>query len=138
MNGYIQVFFLDKERGFKFNQAAVFEFWRKVPFFHSTEASTIYAYFYAGLVGNCVVKNEQTDFTFEEVCEGVDDLYLTEEGRKILSDVSLAFSETERYKQALQNMQDKVRTMLEEKGETGQSEEDKKKEVNQLNTTSSP
>lgn len=138
MNGYIQVFFLGKERGFKFNQAAVFEFWRKVPFFNSTEASTIYAYFYAGLVGNCVVKNEQTDFTFEEVCEGVDDLYLTEEGRKILSDVSLAFSETERYKQALQNMQQKIRTIIEEKGATSDSEKDKKKEKKKLSSTSSP
>lgn len=71
---YIQVEFLGKLRGFKFNQAALVEMQLKIG--KKTTNAVVYSYaiIWGGLIGNCIVKNEEEDFTYEQVCDAADKL----------------------------------------------------------------
>lgn len=68
---YVKIEIGGKERGLKFNQLANVEYLTIVdgktnPMIHS------YALIYAGLYSNCIVKREEPDFSFEDVCEWCD------------------------------------------------------------------
>lgn len=107
---YIQVKDLGgKDRGLKFNQGACDIFYQRINH-EEVNASSIYATFYAGLIGNCIVKGEQADFNMEDVCEWVDQMY--EGGRKEeIAKVCDAFAETTAYKTRLLELQERIRSL---------------------------
>ncbi len=69
---YIQIEIGGKERGLKFNQLAI----EIIASYNdgATTSSFMYAMYYGGLRGNSYVKREETDYTFEQVCDWVDEL----------------------------------------------------------------
>jgi len=70
---YVQIEIGGKLRGWKVNQMTL-EIWSKKTNLESETVSSNYAAVYAGLISNCYVKNEEPDFTFEDVCDWVDSL----------------------------------------------------------------
>lgn len=70
---YIQVEIGGKLRGLKFNQYAHIIIQEKLdPEFPAASINT--ALFYGGLKGNCYAKNENPEFTFEDVCDWLEEL----------------------------------------------------------------
>ena len=70
---YIKILIGGKERGLKFNQMAVVVMAQKADI-ENYAATAGYAMVYAGLKANCFVKSEECDFTFEQVCDWVENL----------------------------------------------------------------
>jgi len=88
---YIQINIGGKERGLKFNQLAI-----EIIGTHNdseTTSSFMYAMYYGGLRGNSYVKREDPDYTFEQVCEWVDNLHdkanVNEQVVKVMSETNL-------------------------------------------------
>lgn len=106
---YIEVTLGGKVRGLKFNTFALEAYADKVNF-QAVGATAIYGAFYAGLCGNCYVKDVDPDFTFEQVCDWVDEVYATD--KKTIEKVCNLFADTQVYKSWLQDFQEKVRTIL--------------------------
>lgn len=106
---YIQVNIGGKDRGLKFNQMALEVFNKNIDD-KAPMSSSIYATFYAGLVGNCYVKKEEPDFTFEDVTDWVDEL--SETDKKKIIEVCKCFEETSFYKTWLKEFQDRINSIL--------------------------
>lgn len=70
---YIQLTIGSKIRGLKYNQMAVMVMSQHLDY-DNMAATYGYALIYAGLKANCYVKREEPDFTFEKVCEWVDEM----------------------------------------------------------------
>jgi len=69
---YIQIDLGGKLRGLKFNQLAI----EVIGTHNDTTTNTgfLYAMVYGGLRGNSYVKREEPDYTFEQVCDWVDEM----------------------------------------------------------------
>lgn len=118
---YLQIEIGGKLRGLKFNQGAVDIYLTKLNY-TEVGASTIYAAFYAGLMGNVIAKGEQSDFTYEEVTEWVDDIY--ENGKEeIIKQVDSVFTETNAYKKRLEELTAKVKELQGEVEDVKKNEE---------------
>ncbi len=91
---YIKIELGGKERGLKFNQLAL-----EVMSGLAGEVVTqnVYAMFYGGLRGNSFVKREEPDYSFENVCDWVDELYV-EKKTDLIIEVERALTETQLYK----------------------------------------
>ena len=74
---YIQMELGGKPRGLKFNQMSVVTMTKYLDF-DNVPATYGYALIYAGLVSSCYVKREEPDFTFEQVCDWVDEVSVDE------------------------------------------------------------
>lgn len=109
---YIQVNIGGKDRGLKFNQMSMEVFTKNLDE-SAPKASSIYATFYAGLLGNCYVKKEEPDFTFEDVTNWVDELYETD--KETIIKVCDAWEKTNIFREWLKEFEDKVNTILGEK-----------------------
>lgn len=105
---YIQIELGGQTRGLKFNQGANEIYWREIRLDLDTEAGEVYAIFYAGLRGNCIAKRIEADFTMENVQDWVDELYLTDEGKKVIRDVAAVFTETQQYKATFKALMDSI------------------------------
>ncbi len=105
---YIQLEIGGKLRGLKFNQLAFQIYCQKAKWEIGAEASQVYAMFYGGLVGNCVAKDVEPDFTYEQVCDWVDELYLTDEGIESIKKVDTLITATQAYKKFLADVMDKL------------------------------
>lgn len=92
---YIKVELGGKEYGLKFNQLALEIIRSKSN--PQSDIQNVYALFYGGLRGNSFVKEEEPDYTFENVCDWVDDLYLKPEAGEIIKKVSDVFTSTQMY-----------------------------------------
>jgi hypothetical protein len=69
---YLQIEIGGKKRGLKYNQLAI-----EVMAMHNdteTASAFMYALIYGGLRGNSYVKREEPDYTFEDVCDWIDNL----------------------------------------------------------------
>lgn len=109
---YIQIKNLGgKDRGLKFNQYALEVFHKHVDYEHVSNASAVYATFYAGLKGCSYVKQEEPDYTFEDVCNWVDELYASGRTEDIKA-VDKVWTETHAYRNWLQEFQSAVRAVL--------------------------
>ena len=73
MANYIQIEIGGKLRGWKVNQLTL-EIWSNKTSAEFSNSSSNYAAVYAGLVSNCYVKSEEPDFTFEDVCDWVEEM----------------------------------------------------------------
>jgi hypothetical protein len=93
---YLQIELGGKTRGLKFNQLAI-ELIAK-----NNDAETLSAYMYSvvygGLRGNSYVKREEVDYTFEDVCDWVDNLDNKEE---VMIKVSNTLAETQTFKKLI-------------------------------------
>lgn len=107
---YITINIGGKERGWKVNQMTI-ELWSKYTLNDASVSTAMYAGVYSGLVGNCYVKREEPDFTFEDVCDWVDKLNVTTEGVKVLELVKKTFEESEAYIAVLERMKKQLITM---------------------------
>ena len=83
-------------RGLKFNTGAWKIFATHVDA-NNYVASAAYAMIYAGLWANCFVKRIEPDFTFEQVCEWVDDLT-----PEVIQSVTVIFNEMTQFKELLE------------------------------------
>jgi len=92
---YIQIEIGGKLRGLKFNQMAAVIIGQKVDI-DNYQATAGYAMIWVGLKANCYVKGEEADFTFEQVCDWVDEV-----PQEVLLKVITAFQETQLYKNAV-------------------------------------
>ena len=97
---YIQIDIGGKLRGWKGNQMTVI-LMAQYSDLQNYEVTASYAMVYAGLKANCYVKREETDFTFEEVCDWVEEL---PEG--ILLDIVNMFTEIQAYKNLIKKGED--------------------------------
>ena len=106
---YIQIEIGGKLRGLKFNQLAI----EIISQYNDsqTQSGFLYSMVYGGLRGNTYVKREEPDYTFEEVCDWVDNFENKEEAVAI---ITKAMTESQVWKEVVK------------KGEEV-SEEDKKK-----------
>ncbi len=97
--GYIEVTLGGKPMGLKFNMAANDELVRRVHKHNGklSEAQMAYIVIFSGLLGNYVAKDIDMDFTFEQVTEWVDDLYVKNE-QDILVKVLEVYTTTQQYK----------------------------------------
>lgn len=101
---YIQIELKGKKRGLKFNQLAIEIFSKHLD--DTSNASMIYACIYAGLRGNSYVKREDVDYTFEDVCDWVD-----EASEEALTAASDCMASTDAWKKALSKIEDSIRLM---------------------------
>lgn len=111
---YIQVKDLGgQDRGLKFNQISLEEFTKRISVVEGQVniASTVYATFYAGLIGNVVAKREEQDFTYENVMDWVDKLY-EDKRTDVIKDVCDKWAETQTWKDWLEQFQERLRTAL--------------------------
>jgi hypothetical protein len=127
---YLQIEVGGTLRGIKFNMAAIDVFWGKVNLSGDVEftSTTIYAAFYAGLVGNCAAKGVTQDFTMEEVSEWVDDLYTKDGGKEDITKVCDALSESTQFKNRIIEINTRLKNEEEDKGV-------KKKKVSSMKST---
>lgn len=77
MNGYIQADILGKVRGLKFGMLAAQQIFTQANRLNKSlgaevDAALVPVVIYWGLFNNCYVKQEDPDFTFEQVCDWVD------------------------------------------------------------------
>lgn len=90
---YIQIDIGGKLRGLKFNQLAI-----EIISKHNTTDTTsafMYAMIYGGLIGNSYVKQEEPDYTFEQVCDWIDEL---ENKAEVISKVTEVLTSTQVWK----------------------------------------
>lgn len=101
---YIQVEIGGKLRGLKFNQLALEEFSKKLPNTGVDIPSTmlVYAEVWGGLTGCSYVKSEEIDYTFEDVCDWVDELFATDQS-EVIQKIDDTLSSTQVYKRLLEN-----------------------------------
>lgn len=103
-----------KVRGLKFTMLSLEKFEEKIPFTKKPEtAKIIYATFWAGLLGYTSAKDEEEDYTYEDVQEWVDKLYL--EGKESeIQKVCEAWAEADMFKNRIKQVEDwatKVRSL---------------------------
>lgn len=93
---YIQLNIGGQPRGLKFNKLALLEMQSKTDWARIDKTSA-YALIWGGMVGNAYVKQTEIDFTFEQVCDWVDEMA---EADILMADA--CFQTTLIYKQLLQ------------------------------------
>jgi hypothetical protein len=98
MNGYIVAEIGGKKRGIKFGMYAVTMISRRIGKFlqEGAEVTSQVAVeiLYAGLVNNCVVKEVEQDFTYENVTDWVEELWYDENGQRVIVDVINEFRQS--------------------------------------------
>lgn len=110
---YIQIEIGGKKRGLKFNQMAVLTMSKYIDY-NNLAATYGYALVYSALVANCYVKREEPDFTFEQVCDWIEDVPVDE-----MNKIRECFESTQTYK-----------TLVESISKTNDEEQTKKKPKN--------
>lgn len=98
---------IGKDRGWKVNMFTV-ETWAKEIDTDAFNSTSTYGAVYAGLLANCKVKREEPDFTYEQVCDYVDELNTTEEGIKVLNEVKAKFEESQYYIKLVKKLNDQL------------------------------
>lgn len=90
---YLQIEIGGKQRGLKFNQLAI----EIMSQYNDTGTNTgfMYAMIYGGLRGNSYVKREEPDYTFENVCDWVDEL---KDKENVIVEVTNKLQETQIWK----------------------------------------
>lgn len=91
---YIQVELGGQLRGWKVNQMTI-EIWSKLLNQDAFNSSSNYGAVYGGLVANCEAKRIEPDFTFEQVCDWVDELNLIDTGVVVMQQIKEAFEESQ-------------------------------------------
>lgn len=122
---------IGKDRGWKVNQKTI-EIWSNKVDDKAFASTSNYGAIYGGLVANCYVKEEEPDFTFEQVCDYVDELNTTPAGLALLEQVKEKFEASQYYIKILEKMEGMLKSMKEQSDEADSSTDmsaDKKKAV---------
>lgn len=102
-----------KDRGWKVNMMTI-EIWSKSIDESAFSSTSTYAGVYAGLVANCKVKQEEPDFTFEEICDYVDKMNESDEGLAVLEEVKRLFEESQYYIKLVNKLKEQVAELTED------------------------
>lgn len=106
-----------EERGIKFNMLSLEKFEEKIPFTVRPEnTKLIYATFWAGLCGYTTAKEQEQDYTYEDVQDWVDKLML-ENRQDEIEAVCNAWAESDEFKYRIKQIDDwteKVRSLVTE------------------------
>lgn len=109
-----------KDRGIKFTMLSLEKFEEKIPLTKVPEKTRlIYATVWAGLIGYSSAKDEEQDYTFEDVTDWTDKLF-TEGRQDVIKNICDAFAETEIYKNWLKeidNLTSKIHSIIDEAAE---------------------
>lgn len=87
---------IGKDRGWKVNMITV-ELWSKELMDDAFTSTSLYSAVYAGLIANCKIKKDEPDFNFEQVCDWVDKMNLTDADRLVLDEIRIKFEESQYY-----------------------------------------
>lgn len=98
---YIQIEIGGKQRGLKFNQLAI----EVIAKYNKSETQTafIYAMIYGGLMGNSYVKQEEPDYTFEQVCDWIDAM---QNKNDVIANITTVMTDTQIWKDLLKSGQE--------------------------------
>jgi hypothetical protein len=102
---YLQIEIGGKKRGLKFNQLAIELISKHND--NATQSAFLYAMIYGGLMGSTYVKQEEADYTFEEVCDWVDAL---ENKAEVITTVTNAMTETQIWKTLVKSGEEIIET----------------------------
>lgn len=120
MNLFVKNFGGKEQRGIKFTMLSLEKFEEKIPFTKKPEnAKIIYATFWAGLIGYTSAKDEDEDYTYEDVQEWVDQLFI-ENRIEDVEAVCTAWAEADMFKNRIKQVEDwaeKVRSLTVEEPE---------------------
>ena len=124
LNNKISILLGGEIRPLTFNQYALRLYWQQIEKaqLNSLQIYAMYALVWAGLNGAAFAKQLEFNISFEQVCDWVDELSLSDEGQQALYSVDLLFSENDLYKKQLGNIKDAIRLLSQ-----APDEDDKKK-----------
>lgn len=97
MNGYISIEIGGKKRGLKFGMLAVPKIGEAALKLQNDDvlsSQLAVEMFYWGMVNNCVVKQTDQDFTYEDVTNWVEEMWFDEQGQEAIKAVLKTFSES--------------------------------------------
>lgn len=94
MNGYIQIEINGKTVGLKFTMWALEKINQLRQQSSDSQFWNLTAMVYAGYLNNCRRKNEPPEFTLQDIDFFLDDCFSSEEGKKLIEDVSNCFSQS--------------------------------------------
>lgn len=109
---YIQIELGGEKRGWKVNQMTI-ELWSKMINEDAFNSSSNYSAVYAGLIANCEAKRIDPDFTYEQVCDWVDELNLTPAGLETLDKIKEAFEASQYYIRLIEKIEDELKKVQE-------------------------
>jgi hypothetical protein len=98
---YIQIEIGGKLRGLKFNQLAI----EIISQYNDsqTQSGFLYSMVYGGLRGNSYVKREEPDYSFEDVCDWIDNM---ENKEQAVIEVTNAMTESQIWKEVVKKGQE--------------------------------
>lgn len=105
---------IGEDRGWKVNMMAV-ELWTKNIDDTAFNSTSVYSATYAGLIANCKLKQKEPDFTFEQVCDWVDEINLTNDGVKVLAEIKIKFEESQYYISLVKKLNETLSELTEDK-----------------------
>lgn len=100
---------IGKDRGWKVNMMSL-EIWGRKIIDEAFNSSSAYGAVFGGLVANCWAKEEDQDFTYEQVCDWVDEINLTDEGEELLKQIRDMFEASQYYIRVLEKMKVQLNT----------------------------
>lgn len=110
---YIQIEIGGELRGWKVNQMTI-ELWSKMINEDAFNSSSNYGAVYAGLIANCEAKRIDPDFTYEQVCDWVDELNLTEKGLAVLDKIKEQFEASQYYIKLVEKIEAELASVKQE------------------------
>ena len=135
-NGLITLQIGGKQRTLKFNMRAV-EAFGEIKNAGTSVVSSSVNLIYAGLVGACYVKQEEPDFTFEDVSEWVEDLIMS--GKvDILGAADKCFSDSLAFNFFTEQAEDLKKKATQSSGQTSTPTPGEQSDLSPESTTNSP
>lgn len=101
-----------KERKLKINMPALEEFALRIHYANQSQIKLNIVIIYACLVGASFATEEEQDYTFEDVAEWVDQLYLDKRQDEI-NTIALAWGKSQHYLDWLAEFKERLRAILE-------------------------
>lgn len=90
---------------------------------------------YAGLVSNCMIKEQPKDFTYENVTDWVEAMYFDPEGQKVLGEIVNVFMQSRALKQFQEMAEDIKKKMMETIGTDSKLTPSESLDYSQASTT---
>lgn len=111
MTGYIQADILGKTRGLKFGSLAAENILPELAQLGvitggNYSSAMLSVVIYWGLYNNCFVKRQEMDFTFEQVCDWVDENWTNEAVHPMIQDIVKAWEDSTSTKKVLDLVKD--------------------------------
>lgn len=113
MTGYTQANILGKDRGLKFGALAAENITMElislgVATGGNYSSAMISVIIYWGLFNNCFVKRQEPDFSFEDVCDWVDENWRNKEMEAVVTSIVECYEGSKQNKMVLDSLKDKI------------------------------